>query len=283
MLRMLAGLPVLGRVWLYSLLVGAYSGLAVWKEHSPLRDRWDQPAQIHEVFGLILGLFLVFWTNRAYERWWEARTLWGQLVNTSRNQAVKLKNLLKLPASDLRQCESILIGFPYALKAHLREGCELKQVPGFADSADNPGHVPIYLVSLLYDRFRKWHQMELITGDELRILDLEATQLLEICGACERIRNTLIANSYRRFIQQLVVLHLIALPWGLAQEFGDATVVIVTIAAYFMIGVTVIAHAIEEPFGRDEDDLDLNQLCDKIEGGVREIFARQMPLNSQSS
>jgi len=283
MLRLLAGFPVLSRVWLYALLVGAYSGLAVWKEHSRLKDQLDQPAQIHEVFGLVLGLFLVFWTNRAYERWWEARTLWGQLVNTSRNQAVKIKNLLKLPASDLRYCESILIGFPYALKEHLRDGIELNQVPGFESSSDRPAHVPAYLVSLLYGRFHKWYQTGMITGDELRILDLEAKQLLEIDGACERIRNTLIARSYRRFIRQLVILHLIALPWGLAEEFGNATIIIVTIAAYFMIGITVIAHAIEEPFGRDEDDLNLSQLCRVIETSVREIFARKTPLNSPSS
>ncbi len=278
MFRLLARLPVLTRVWLYSLLVGLYSGLAVWKEHSPLKDRWDQPAQIHEVFAVMLGLLLVFWTNRAYERWWEARTLWGQLVNTSRNHAVKLKDLVKIPASDMRHCESIIIGFPIALKQHLRDGCVLKGVPGFESSTDNPTHVPGYLVSMLYDYYRKWFQADVITGDELRILDLESSRLLEICGACEKIRNTLISNSYRHFMRQLVILHLIALPWGLAQEFGDATVVIVTIAAYFMIGITVIAHAIEEPFGQDDDDLDLSRLCMTIETSVREVFERQSPL-----
>ncbi len=148
MLRLLAGFPVLSRVWLYALLVGAYSGLAVWKEHSRLKDQFDQPAQIHEVFGLVLGLFLVFWTNRAYERWWEARTLWGALVNTSRNQAIKITSLVHPPASDRRQVESIVIGIPYALMYHLRNGCQLIQVPGFESSVQTPQHVPAYLVSL---------------------------------------------------------------------------------------------------------------------------------------
>lgn len=274
MKHVLRELPVLSRVWLYALLVGAYSGLAVWKEHSPLRDTFDQPAQIHEVFGVILGLLLVFWTNRAYERWWEARTLWGQLVNTCRNQAVKIKVLVKVPAADLRQCESLLIAFPYALKDHLREGCELRQVPGFENAGDKPTHVPSYLTSKLYEFYRKWFEADLITGDELRILDLETNKFLEITGGCERIRNTPIAHSYRRFIHQLVALHLIALPWGLSQEFRDATVAIVTVAAYFMIGITVIAQAVEEPFGHDQDDLDLNRMCGVIETTVREIFGR---------
>jgi len=274
MYRWLHTLPILWRVWLYALLVGAYGALAVWKEHSSYKNYFDQPAEIHEVFSLVLGLLLVFWTNRAYERWWEARTLWGQLVNTSRNHAVKIKALVNVPKSDMRQCEAIIVSFPYALKEHLREGCRLQELPAFANSTDHPEHVPTYLVTKLYDYYRKWYADGQITGDELRILDLEASQLLQICGACERIRNTLIAPSYRRFIRQLVGLHLLALPWGLAQDFGDATVFIVIIDAYFMIGITAIAHAVEEPFGHDRDDLELMRLCQTIEKTVTEVFAQ---------
>ncbi len=272
--RLLQGLPILVRVWVYALLVGTYSCLAVWKEHSQFRESWDQPAEIHEMFGVVLGLLLVFRINRTYERWWEARTLWGALVNTSRNQAIKITSLVHPPASDRRQVESIVIGIPYALMYHLRNGCQLIQVPGFESSVQTPQHVPAYLVSLLYDFFHKWQKSELISDDELRILDREASNVLEIVGGCERIRSTLISSSYRRFIRQLIFLHLATVPWGLVDQFGDMTVMIVTIEAYFMIGIEAIAHAIEEPFGIEEDDLALNTLCEKIKVSVSEIFAR---------
>lgn len=267
-------LTTLRRVWVYALLVGAYSGLAVWKEHSAHSETFDQPAEIHEVFSLVLGLLLVFRLNRAYERWWEARTLWGALINTCRNQAVKINSLVQPPPEDRSACRAIIIGFAYALRDHLRQGCELRTLPGFKDATATPQHVPAYLVSQLYDYFHKWKGQGRISDEELRILDLEATNLLQICGGCERIRNTLITYSSSVFIRQLIFLHLAALPWGLVERFGDMTILITTVAAYFMIGIEIIAHVIEEPFGIGNDDLDLQRYCETIDASVSEIFSR---------
>lgn len=266
-------LPLLARVWLFALLVGSYAGLAVWKERSSLHGYWDQPAEIHEVFALVLGLLLVFRTNRAYERWWEARKLWGRLICTSRNQAVKIMALAKPPAKDLQQCRTIVTAFPYALKEHLRDGCVLQQVPGFETAQENPQHVPSYLVLQLYDFFHKWKKDGLISDEKLRIFDREASNLVEICGGCERIRKTLMPQSYRTFLRQLIFLHLATLPWGLVDKFQDLTVAVVIGVAYFMIGTEAIAHSIEEPFGSDCDDLDLETYCDKIDTTVGEIFS----------
>ncbi len=282
MSRIFKRLPMLARVSVYALLVGLYSLLAVVKEHTQYEKQFDQPAEIHEIFGVILSLLLVFRTNRCYERWWEARTLWGALVNSCRNQAVKITSLVRPPASDLRQCESIIIGFPYALMHHLREGCQLNQVPGFESAAQTPRHVPAYLVSQLYDYFYKWLKSGLITDEELRIQDREASNLLEICGGCERIRNQLISPSYRLFIRILIAMHLISAPWGLVELFGDWTVAIMIVDAFFMIGIEAIAHSVEEPFGREDDDLDLQTISDNIQGSVREIFTRAIKTVSPS-
>ena len=65
----------LSRVAVMALIVGAYAGLAVWKENSALNEIGDFPPQIHSTLSLVLGLLLVFRTNAAYNRWWEARTL----------------------------------------------------------------------------------------------------------------------------------------------------------------------------------------------------------------
>jgi len=82
----------LTRVWYWLLLVGAYSALPVLIDSTPWVERFD-----HAIIALILGLVLMFRINRAYARWWEARTLWGTLVNVSRNLAIKAKTLAEPP------------------------------------------------------------------------------------------------------------------------------------------------------------------------------------------
>ena len=70
----------LGRVALMALATGAYAALAVWKENSKYNAVADTPAELHTALSLVLGLLLVFRTNATYNRWWEARTLWGAIV-----------------------------------------------------------------------------------------------------------------------------------------------------------------------------------------------------------
>jgi putative membrane protein len=80
----------LTQVALLALTVAAYGALAVWKERTVYHELGDIPAEIHAALTLVLGWLLVFRTNTAYNRWWEARTLWGGLVNACRNLAAKL-------------------------------------------------------------------------------------------------------------------------------------------------------------------------------------------------
>ena len=83
----------LSRVWYWALVAGAYSAVAVVVGERPWNEDLDPGSIVDAIIALILGLILMFRINRAYERWWEARTLWGKLVNISRNLAIKAKTL----------------------------------------------------------------------------------------------------------------------------------------------------------------------------------------------
>ena len=115
-----------------------------------------------------------------------------------------------------------------------------------------------------------------IDGDDLRILDSEARQFLDICGGCERIRNTRVVRSYRTFARQCIFLYLVSFPWGMAHSFGWLAVPLTGMVAYFMLGLETVAEHVEEPFGYDEDDLDLDGLCGTIDRTVQEVFDRRL-------
>jgi putative membrane protein len=263
----------LSQVALMALGAAAYSGLAVCKEYSRWQELWDTPSNFHANLTLVLGCLLVFRTNTAYARWWEARTLWGSLVNASRNFAAKIGQLVSLPKDELAEAERDLVAFCYALKDHLREGASSQKLPGFDGEIVRAHHLPAHLISRRYAALRLWRKAGYIDGDELRVIDTELARFLDICGACERIRNTRVIRSYRLFARQSVLIFLVTFPWALVHEFGWWTIPITAITAYFMLGLEIVAEHVEEPFGFDEDDLDLDRLCESIERSVREIIA----------
>lgn len=264
----------LSRVSVYSGIVAAYAAVAVLVE---TRTRFSGftsvPADLHAALTLVLGWLLVFRTNTSYSRWWEARTLWGGLVNCSRTLAVKITQLVHVDAAAREASRVCIVSFAWSLKDHLRDGASLNKLEGFQDTGDQPVHVPSWIVARLYGLLRQWTSEGRLDGAQLRVLDEEARRLLDICGGCERIRNTRLARSYRLFARQCVFLYLVTLPWGIVESFQWWTIPLTAILSYFMLGLETVAEHVEEPFGHDEDDLDLEGLCRVIELSVNEIYS----------
>jgi ion channel-forming bestrophin family protein len=267
--------PIFGRISLAVGLLGAYAVLVVVIDRLALGDFINIHATFHALLGLVLGMLLVFRTNTAYERWWEGRKLWGQLVNDSRNLAIKVQTCVQADEAEKQDLARHLIAFAYALKEHLRRGVKLQDLDTFQAHEAQPAHVPVWLVKGIFERLEDWRQRELLGGFELLFLDRQASGLLDVCGGCERIRRTPLAKSYRWFVRQLIAVYLITLPWGLIEDFGVWTVPTVVLIGYFMIGIETIAADIEEPFGTDADDLRLDDLCRGIDASVREIMTAQ--------
>jgi putative membrane protein len=136
------------------------------------------------------------------------------------------------------------------------------------------GHRLIWITQQIYQWVERQKQAGIVDGDELRAIDMELSKLLDICGGCERIARTPFVGSYRTFSRQCVVLFLLTLPWGIAHDFGWWTIPLTVLLSYFMIGMETVAEHVEEPFGLDEDDLDLESLCRTIEKSVNEVFER---------
>ena len=255
-----------------ALLAGLYSCLPMVKEMSPYHEIGDTAPEIHAALSLIVGWLLVFRTNTAHSRWWEARTLWGCLVNASRNMAMKISRLGAVSADDRRRARQLLIDFPLALKLHLREEPAALNVLTESHVQGTWTHAPLGISAELYSLLGQWKRNGQIDGDEMRAIDVEAGRLMDICGGCERIQRTRIIRSYRVFARQCVIFFLLTLPWGIVQDFGWWTVPLTTLTAYFMLGMEIVAEHVEEPFGYDDDDLDLDSLCRTISQSVTQVF-----------
>ncbi len=261
------------RVSMWALAVGVYSCLSLLKSYPPFVYVPEIPAGIDAALSFAMALIISFRVNRAYERWWEARTLWGTLVNVSRNLAVKIRELRHPDIEDRQWARNIIVAFGIGLKDHLRDDPDLKVLPGFETSQATPRHLPSHVVGQLYRLFDKWKSEDNLSDQQLWVLDSEARILLEVCGGCERIKTTLMSISWRFFTWQCIAVYLLVLPWGLVDDFGVWTIPLTIAIAYFVIAGEGIAHYVEEPFGMHEDHLDLDRISHEIDRSVSEILS----------
>jgi len=100
----------LSRVAVMAVAFGVYGSVPEWPWCSEFRNSGHIPTEIHAALTLVLGWLLVFRTNTAYGRWWEARTIWGEIVSVSRTLAAKYAHMVNLPEDDLdfdRLCTAV--------------------------------------------------------------------------------------------------------------------------------------------------------------------------------
>lgn len=233
---------------------------------------------VHSLLGVVLGLFLVFRTNTAYDRWWEGRKKWGALVNQSRNLAMKMNTCLAPEnKSDRVFFARMISNFVFAMKEHLRDGVNPDEIQeleegGFKAELAKRGHQPLYVVDRMYAKLKELTKRGELTGEEYIVIDQDGKELMNIIGACERIKNTPIPYSYNMFIKKFIFLYTVTLPFGIISVTHYWTIPIVTVMFYLLVSTELIAEEIEDPFGRDDNDLPTDALSTKIRSNVEEVL-----------
>lgn len=234
---------------------------------------------MHSLLGFAISMLLVFRTNTAYDRWWEGRKLWGSLVNNSRNLAIKLT--VMLPETDQEQrtfFRKIIPAFAYALHHHLRS--ETTRVALFDEDKHHPlfknidkeKHIPNQVAMMMFKHIQQLYKEGKLNGDQLIILNAELQSFTDICGACERIKNTPIPYSYSVFIKKFIFIYVMTLPFGFVFSLGYIVVPVVAIIFYVLASLELIAEEIEDPFGNDDNDVPTHKIANNIHKHVTELI-----------
>jgi len=261
--------------------MGLYSwGIAYWElEYLKLSERsWVRNITIlHNLLGFVMSILLVFRTNTAYDRWWEARKQWGALTNASRNMAIKL-NAFLTPQDEANRdfFRKTIAMYAHTLFEHLRSNrtkfmLDEKYHSEF-EVLDSRKHGPNQVAALLYTRTNRLYKEGLLTGDQLIVVNNELLALTDICGACERIKNTPIPWSYSSFIKKFIILYVVTLPLGYVFSMGYFVIAAVPFVFYVMASLEIIAESIEDPFGEDPDDLPIDKMGENIRKHIEEII-----------
>lgn len=232
---------------------------------------------MHGMLGFVISMLLVFRTNTAYDRWWEGRRQWGSLVNNSRNLAIKLGVLLDAHDQHRIYFAKLIPAYAIALRNHLgKEQTRLELFDEDGDSTNFPidytRHVPNQIAFLMMKRVNRLFEEKLITGEQLLFLNTELQTFTDICGACERIKNTPIPYSYSAFLKKFIFIYAMTLPFGYVFNLGYIVVPVVAFIFYVLASLELIAEEIEEPFGGDANDLPMDKMTQTIVNNVRELM-----------
>ena len=262
-------LPIMFAIGVYAALIG-YAEVEYWKlaENSYIKNI----TIMHGMLGFVISLLLVFRTNTAYDRWWEGRKLWGSLVNNSRNFSIKLCAILE-DENDKKFFRKIIPSYANVLQKHLKNEDTAKQLFDDLDlEIDHHKHKPNQVAMLMFQKINELYVAKKITGDQLIILNAEIQSFSEVCGACERIKNTPIPYSYSAFIKKFIFFYVMTLPFGYSFSLGYYVAPVVVFIFYVLASLELIAEEIEDPFGGDVNDLPTKKISENIKKHVEEIL-----------
>lgn len=231
--------------------------------------------------GIMLSLLLVFRTNTAYDRYYEGRRLWGQLVSHCRGLAMELNAILPRHATRSRLYYAALISnFPLALKGALRNGVQFEQLeatPDIMDRLQGAESVTTCLIAVLQESIEQLRQAQIIDPIHLLTIKPHLLGMMEVNGSCERIKSTPIPFSYSFFIKMFITLFIGIMPIVLVDTCGYWMIPITMVGAYVMLGLEMIGEEIEQPFGTDSNDLPITQLANKIRVSVHDVLGVELP------
>ncbi|MSR30048.1 MAG: hypothetical protein EXR99_00955 [Gemmataceae bacterium] len=264
---------VLGRVGLlilFSLAICATNDFVLipYKIPLPTLDQFG-----HTVLGTSVGLLIVFRTNSSSNRYWDGRSHWGMLVNTSRN----LMRLANVYGKNSAEVATLITAYVLAVKEVLRGTRNFGFISNLLTGriytnmtkANNP---PAYIAQAISEWIRgnvKDGQFDYSIAARMEEL---LSRLLDSQGGCEKILKTPLPFVYASFIKQLLVLYLFSLPFVLVPKMDWAAPLVIAALGFGLLGIEEAGVEIENPFGLQVNDLPLEKICEMLARDVNSLM-----------
>ena len=234
----------------------------------------------HALIGVALGLLLVFRTNASYDRFWEGRKQWGSIVNETRNLVRGASVLLEKEPLLVARLVRWTIAFAWATMFHLRGEKNLGPGKGALPNDETAAieralHPPLAVAREISAVIAEAQARGVITDVQQMALDANVKELVDYLGACERIRGTPLPFAYVVHLRRALLLYCVTLPFALLPVFGYGTIVATAAIAYTLLGIEEIGVEIEDPFGTDDNDLPLDDICRNIDRNLRGFLPAQ--------
>jgi putative membrane protein len=239
--------------------------------------------------GTALAIFLAFRNNSSYDRWWEARKIWGGIVNNSRTWARQVMNLMDpgdRSGSELVEMQKVMIyrhlAWVNALRLQLRRQTTWEEIDPFLHSPEfiwlmERQNKATHLINAQGGELRMARDSGMIDGFRWTQMDSTLTELYNLQGMCERIKNTPLPRQYDYFPRLFLYLFVVILPFGMIEELHkvDSEFMLIPLAtaiAFVFYVLMKIGEFNEDPFENRITDTPMTALCRTIEIDLREML-----------
>lgn len=251
------------------LIVTGLSALVVMVHHMAPQYLADVTPAPFTLFGIALSIFLGFRNNACYDRWWEGRKLWGQMIAEMRGIMREFQTLLPDDPSLRRRYAHRLVAFAHALRVQLRLANDVSAhawLPADEAAKLAVARSPADLILLAQSRELGGLLRDGEISDIIYRLFSDRLQVLtDIQTACERLRSTPTPYTYTLLLHRTAWLFCLLLPFGMVGTLGLATPLLTTVMAYAFFGLDALGDELETPFGRSSNALPLDAMTRSIE------------------
>lgn len=241
------------------------------------------PMTVPTVLGTIISLLLAFRSNQAYDRWWEARIIWGAIVNDSRTLARQVLFLIEDPY-DPENIDGFKhriirrqIAWCYALGKGLRKEDPMPSIQKFVSEEENEflkdfDNKHVGLVQLHARDLNNALKQGWVNPYQQIEIDSTLTRLCDAMGKCERIKNTVFPATYSLYIHLALHFFILLLPFGLVDLFGFLMVpVLIVITASFFLIEKMAIH-LQDPFENKPTDTPMMTISANIERDLKQMM-----------
>jgi len=243
------------------------------------------PFSLPGVIGTAISIILAFRINQAYARWWEARMVWGEIVNESRTFTRQLLNFIQGKDESLvKSFQQTLayrqIAWCYTLGRSLRQLDPLTDLKGFITEEQilelrKEQNIPNALLLLHGMDIQKAYKDGWISDIQQSRLDETISNLCNAMGKSERIKNTVFPVLYSRILHIFLYLFIFLLPLGLSEyAYWITAPTIIAIAAVFFLIEATSLH-LQDPFENKPNDTPVTAIARNIEINIRQMLGEE--------
>lgn len=247
------------------------------------------PPNITGLVGTSISLVLAFKLGQSYDRWWEARKIWGAIVNDSRTLVVQLRSFSRGEQPEIiEKIADRQIGWCYALGLSLRKLSPFDTVSQFVTSEEldyikKHKNIPLALLDLHSADIATLKNKDSINNFQEIQLDKTIVRLCESMGRAERIKNTVFPTTYRLFLRWFIYIFVILLSITLAETdgYGDVPLLLLITIPFFLLEKT--AYFLQDPFENRPTDIAVTQIADTIHMNIKQLIqSKDLPEASVS-
>lgn len=241
-----------------------------------MKHHFEIPAIIPAVLGTAIAFFVGFNNNQAYDRWWEARKIWGSLVNDSRSWT---RNVLTYISENEPLKRALIyrqIAFLYALKASLRDAVDETYgqylAPSEIQEINTQRNVPNAILILQSRGLQQLNTSGKIDGFRFMEMNQMLVKFTDSMGMSERIKNTIYPTAYIYFTKAFIWLFVVSLTLVTSEQAGVWSIFLGWLVGFVYVSTQINGMSLMNPFENNSAAIPLNQITRTIEINLLEML-----------